>query len=604
MRRRRWRRALWIGLALGAAGCTASRSEDLQHLGQADLSDAGDDGASDDGGEAAALDDGGDDGTNDGDVDDATSSEGGPEADLSEDSGDGASAEDANADGAAPDGGDAAALADADSGEEGGEGDATLGDGDASVSDGAAQEAALDATTASDGGPADAAPPHVARYPVKNVVFLIKENRTFDNYFGIFPGANGADAGVTCDGGRAPLKRLLNSQPTDISHTFGSAAMAFNDGGMNCFDLLGQDPSLPDGGAVLYPSGGPLAYQVAEPSDIPNYWLLAQTFVLSDNFFSSLRGPSFPNHLYTIAAQSGRIVNLPGTPTDAAVPLVGPCTDAGCPQPGVAGLEPSNVPPMPTSIPAWGCDTPPNSATQVLNEEGELENAYPCVDFPTLGDELTAAGVSWAMYAPTALPEPDSGYLATNGYVWSVFDAIRHIRDTPEWTAHVLPIDQFVIDARAGNLPSVTWVSSPADVSEHPPEPVCDGENWTVSLLSALGAGPQWSSSAVFLTWDDYGGYYDHVAPPNVDEFGLGFRVPLIVISPYARPGFIDHTLGEFSSVLRFIEEDFSVPNLTARDKSTTNMVQDFDWTQTPLAFPQLTQSATYAGTDAGCSTF
>src|SRR6266851_10114353 len=131
------------------------------------------------------------------------------------------------------------------------------------------------------------------------------------------------------------------------------------------------------------------------------------------------------------------------------------------------------------------------------------------------------------MYAPPAPDDPDH---LQNGYQWTAYDAIRHIRDSDEWREHVVPTEQFVEDARKGRLPAVSWVSIPIGVTEHPPWPICDGENWTVSLIQALAAGPQWRYSAMFITWDDFGGFYDHVAPTQIDRFGLGFRVPLLVV--------------------------------------------------------------------------
>ena len=185
-----------------------------------------------------------------------------------------------------------------------------------------------------------------------------------------------------------------------------------------------------------------------------------------------------------------------------------------------------------------------------------------------------------------------------------MYDAIRHMRDSPAWQEHIVKTEQFAIDANSGNLPSVSWISTPSVVSEHPPSSTCTGENSSVSLLKALAAGPQWSTSAMFITWDDFGGFFDHVAPAQVDAFGLGFRVPLLVISPFARGGTIDHTRAEFSSVLRFIEDDFQLPSLTDRDKNAANMVQDFDWTQAPIALPAIQQRATTPNGDAGCGIY
>jgi phospholipase C len=432
--------------------------------------------------------------------------------------------------------------------------------------------------------PADAGPPHTASLPIKHIIFLVKENRTYDVYFGKFDGGNGVASGKIHTGATVPLQPLIDRSSPDISHAWAAALTAFDDGGMDQFDLI-------PGGTGINDAGIPHGYQVASPADIPNYWLLAQQFGLSDNFYSSLHGPSFPNHLYTIAAQSGGVEDNPGKQDDASAPTVGPCSGpGGCPSPGEAGLEPTDIQPLQQRKGVWGCDANPHERVPMMDQEGVVEDIYPCLDFPTMGDVLTANGVSWKMYAPTAASGvDDAGFQNSAGYIWTVYDAIRHIRDSAEWQAHVLPTDQFVIDAQAGNLPAVTWISTPSPVSEHPPASVCVGENWTVSLLQALAAGPNWKDSAMFVTWDDFGGFYDHVPPTQIDKFGLGFRVPFLVISPYAKQAFVDHTQAEFSSVLKFIETDFSVPSLTDRDMNTSDLTQFFDFTQAPRTLPALT---------------
>ncbi len=474
----------------------------------------------------------------------------------------------------------------------GGESDATLG------TDGTTGEAGPGPEAGSDAPTGDAGAAHTARLPIKHVIFFVKENRTFDVYFGKYPGANGAMAGTLCNGQQIPLQRLLDRSSPDITHAWAAALQSYNDGGMNCFDQIT---------AAKYPgTGGPLGYQVAEEQDIPNYWALAKSFVLSDNFYSSLHGPSFPNHLYTIAAQSGGVEDNPSGAVASTpdAPQVGPCTSAtSCPEPGEAGLEPSDVPPYAVKSGVWGCDANSKARVTMLDQEGQLEEIYPCLDFPTLGDELTAAGVSWKMYAPSE-GAYDGGFQGSGGYIWTVYDAIRHVRDSADWAQHVVHVEDFVNDAKNGTLPAISWISTPSVVSEHPPASVCTGENWTVSLLQALAAGPDWGSSAVFLTWDDFGGFYDHVAPTQIDKFGLGFRVPLLVISPFAKPGFVDHTRAEFSSVLRFIESDFDLPALTSRDLNSVDMTQVFDFTQAPLPLPALQQRATTPNGDAGCGMY
>jgi phospholipase C len=148
---------------------------------------------------------------------------------------------------------------------------------------------------------------------------------------------------------------------------------------------------------------------------------------------------------------------------------------------------------------------------------------------------------------------------------------------------NVVSSQDFVKDLHGGNLPAVSWLTPPFPLSDHPPQSVCAGENWTVKVLNELMQSPEWASTAVVLTWDDFGGFYDHVAPPHVDMYGLGPRVPTIIMSPYSRPGFIDHDTMEFASVLRLIETVFDVPPLTSRDANTDDMLSAFDFTQQPL---------------------
>jgi phospholipase C len=264
--------------------------------------------------------------------------------------------------------------------------------------------------------------------------------------------------------------------------------------------------------------------------------------------FSSLQGPSFPNHLYTVAAQSGSAINNPA---------------------GGAG--------------SWGCDAPSSSAVDVLQDDGSIVDEFPCFDFQTLADSLQNASISWKYYAPGQ---------GQDGYDWSILNAINHIRNTTLWTDHVVPDTQFAIDAQNGQLPAVSWVVTTGNKSDHPPASACQGENWTVAQLNAVMQGPDWNSTAVFLTWDDFGGFYDHVTPPVSDQFGLGPRVPLLIISPYARSGHVSHTQYEFSSVLKFIEERFGLSSLTARDAAANDTLDSFDFSQTPLPPFNLTERA------------
>lgn len=366
------------------------------------------------------------------------------------------------------------------------------------------------------------------RWPIKHVVFLIKENRTFDNLFGTFPGANGTRVGRD-DGVKRPLVRGTDGRTSsDIPHCYTCALAAWNDGKMDGFDQTA--------------SADRWAYTQLHKDQLPNYWHWARSFVLADNFFASAQGPSFPNHLYTIAAQSGGAHDNPRRDDFF-----------------------SN---------SFGCDAPDVEKVLVYDSEGRVKAVPPCFDFQTEGDLLNGAGIPWAYYAATE---------TQRGYIWSAYSAIRRYRMHPtRWDRHMFPVDQVVRDIELGALPPVTWITPRFELSEHPEWNFCYGENWSTQVINAIMRSSMWPTTAIFLTWDDYGGFYDHVPPPQVDDFGFGIRVPLIVISPYARQGVVDHHLGEFSSVLRFIEDNWGLTQLTHRDRDAANMSYDFDFSKAP----------------------
>jgi phospholipase C len=384
-----------------------------------------------------------------------------------------------------------------------------------------------------------------ARYqtntPIKHVVFIIKENRSFDNMFGTFPGADGASS-ADDKGRRRPMvhgpmydQRL----PHDLPHDYIAALKAWDHGKMDGFTQSEASDKY--------------AYTQLTKDQLPNYWHWAERFVLGDHFFASVNGPSFPNHLFTIAAQSGGTHDNPAPPGKH---------DRG-------------------RYKTWGCDAPKSEKVVVVDTEGREHKLSPCFDFKTMGDELTRRGIPWLYYAapPVLWEQPPS----RSGYIWSAYSAIRHIRDNPTtWRKHVFPVQQAVRDIKQGRLAPVTWITPQFAYSEHPEYNFCYGENWTTQVVDAIMRSPMWKNTAIFLTWDDWGGFYDHVPPPQIDRFGLGIRVPLLVISPYAKKGFIDHSHGEFSSVLRFIEDNWNLPHLTKRDTEAGGLEEDFDFSQPP----------------------
>jgi phospholipase C len=203
---------------------------------------------------------------------------------------------------------------------------------------------------------------------------------------------------------------------------------------------------------------------------------------------------------------------------------------------------------------------------------------YPCFHYQTLADEMNAAGVSWKYYAPQ---------VGEDGYIWNTLNAFQQDRSSP----NDVPWQNFVTDANNNTLPAVSWLIPPTQYSEHPQsnkhlQSMCGGENWTVKQINAVEQSSAWKNTAIILAWDDFGGFYDHVPPKQVDALGYGFRVPLLVISPYAHAGdhpgnpHVSHDSFEFSSVLRLAEEIFNLPSLGKRDASSGDLMQALDFSR------------------------
>jgi phospholipase C len=405
--------------------------------------------------------------------------------------------------------------------------------------------------------------------PIEHVVFIVKENRTFNNYFATYPGAEGSTtggtlscAGAVCEPGPDyHLRHAPDIQPHDITHGFSSGLYAINGGQMNGFNVIGsgQDKS---------------GYVYHNRSSIPNYWKYADRFVLADRFFTSMYGPTFPEHLYTVAAQADGIVdnktstdhegNYCDDPTEYTPHFRDDLTDAE--KKKIMFYEDHYTNDFPNMIykinPYW-------------------ESIRTCINVKTLPDELQKAGVDWKYYA--------------NADQWmNALQAIRHVRFNPEMWAKVQPPGNFIEDVKRGRLSSVSWLIPPESYNEHPGEgvSVCAGENWTVAQINAVMRSESWASTAIVVVWDDFGGFYDPVVPPHYDIMGLGPRTPALIISPYSRRGdspdggSIDHRVYEFSSVLKFIEELHDLKPLTDRDRRANPLTGAFDFSKPPNTHP------------------
>jgi phospholipase C len=315
---------------------------------------------------------------------------------------------------------------------------------------------------------------------IKNIIFFIQENHSFDNLFAGFPGANSKFVEQECP----------DALRKDPPHEHVNA--------------LRTDGATSDEGNCSYTE-----------AQAPNYWKAARTFTLCDNYFSDVRGPSHPNYLMMTAGQSP-IINTP-----------------------------------------FSSDVCPDF----------------CLDIPVLPNRLDTAGLTWQDYG-------------------GIFTDIKSLAGRPEiMDCHA---EKFFEDSASGTLPNVAWLNSGFLVdgdakSGHPPASLCRGENFAVSVLNAVMNSPQWSSTALFLVWDDWGGFYDHVEPPVVERwkdgtpFRYGHRVPCVVISPYARSGYISQTLHSHVSLLHFAETIFNLKPLTERDANASDMLDCFDFDQPAL---------------------
>ena len=389
-----------------------------------------------------------------------------------------------------------------------------------------------------------AIPASVARGKISHVVVIVQENRSFDNVFNGFPGADTVTSGKTSSGATIPLHASSFLETYDISHDESDFLKSYHSGAMDGFDR----ESTGGIGGLSGPSNAPPdpEYAYLPQSETALYFALAKTYALADRFFPSQIDSSFTAHQYLIAGQAGGTVDVP-------------------------------------TKPPWGCDAAPTTVVATLNpDRTQGAGVFPCFSYRTLGDELDATGHSWRYYAPAIGGD--------QGMVWSAYDAIRQIRYGADWQRSVIsPETRVLTDISAGSLSDVTWVVPDFANSDHPESNSTTGPDWVTSVVDAVGRSPFWSSTAIIVFWDDWGGLYDHVAPPQLDYDGLGIRTPMVVVSPYAKRGYVSHVQYETASVTRFIEGVFSLGVLAKSDGRATDLDDCFDFTQAARPFSNFT---------------
>jgi phospholipase C len=383
-----------------------------------------------------------------------------------------------------------------------------------------------------------------SRDVIKHIVVIVQENRSFDNLFQGYPGADTVASGKDSNGRTIQLQPLSMAAGFDPNHLYSDFVGSLDNGKMDGFDHVGS-----------FPSNQPnIAYSYVPRSEAQPYFDLASKYALADRMFQSNNSASYPAHQYVIAAQSANVTNVP------------------------------------SSFP-WGCDAPAGTTVTMLQPDGTTYQSTqaPCFDYQTLADLMDPAGVSWSYYSPQI---GKTGDLA--GSLWTPYDAIRHIRYGSDWARNEIAPETSILNVIAsGTLRSVSFVTPDALNSDHARFPSTSGPAWVSSIVSAIGASQYWQDTAIFVTWDDWGGWYDHVVPPKIDRNGPGFRVPLLLISPYAKHGYVSHVQYETSSITRYIEDCFGLPNLGQRDATATPPDDMFDYNQTvaPLSGVRLSQS-------------
>ncbi|MGC1381866.1 MAG: alkaline phosphatase family protein [Candidatus Baltobacteraceae bacterium] len=382
---------------------------------------------------------------------------------------------------------------------------------------------------------------------IKHVIIIVQENRSFNNLFMGFPGATTQTYGYDSSGNQVQLQPVGLETTWDIDHSSNSFFAACNGTGsfpgtdcqMNGFN--NEYVGCGHGGQPHCPNSDP-PYSYVPQTETKPYFEMGKKYVLADQMFASnFDASSFISHQYIIGAQASSSVNYPDG--------------------------------------EWGCDGGPSDKISLVNQQRQIGGAQQvCFDNTTLGDELDNAGVSWGFYTAS---------LNGDGNLWSAYQAINHIRYGPDWSKDIItPQTQFFNDVSNGQLRSVSWITPTCENSDHAGCGSNKGPSWVTSLVNAVGESQYWKSTVIFVFWDDYGGWYDPVAPALVDYDGLGMRIPMLVISAYSKKGYVSHVPYEHGSMLRFIEDQWGLPRLAQSDARANSPDPDcFDFSKKPRKY-------------------
>jgi phospholipase C len=392
----------------------------------------------------------------------------------------------------------------------------------------------------------ESAPPPSSE-KIQHIVLIVQENRTPDNLFHAFPNADIAESGVDSTGQTIPLTSITLSTDYDLSHAHSAFLDMYDNGKMDGADKITMQCAA---NATNCPH--PFAqFHFVDRSEVQPYFEMAEQYTFADRMFQTNQGPSFPAHQFIIAGTSA--------PTVAS---------------GLFAAENVAFPEKDNSNKTAGCAGPSGATVAMIDPMGsEATTQFPCFEHPTLIDSLDTHGIGWRYYAPSP------------GSIWTGPNAIRHLRFGPDWQNVIIPQTTVLTDIATGQLPQLTWVIPDGRASDHALQNDGSGPSWVASIVNAIGSSSYWSNTAILITWDDWGGWYDHVAPKILNSYEYGFRVPLIVVSPYAKKGYVSHITHDFGSLLHFTEVTFRLPSLGYADSLADDLSDCFDFGQTPTSF-------------------
>jgi phospholipase C len=434
------------------------------------------------------------------------------------------------------------------------------------------------------GGPSGSYLVAAGIHKIKHVIIVMQENRSFDSYFGTYPRADGIPMShgspSVCVPGPAGGCTRPYHDAADVNgggpHGVASAIVDVNGGKMDGFirqrDAARISCANPDDPACAHGAPDVMGYHTA--AEIPNYWAYARNFVLNDHMFEPVRSWSLAEHTYLVSGWSARCQN--SSPGSCVNDIAGPYDvtqfDTAVRQELATGVTSIDL--------AW------TDITRLLYTHHVSWRYY-----VQGGTQPDCANDSAETCAPV-------GQSARTPGIWNPLPLFADVQHDHQ-VGNIQPLRSYFTAAQAGQLPAVSWIAPSGPDSEHPPASVHQGQAYVTSIVNAAMKSPDWNSTAIFLAWDDWGGFYDHVAPPRVDQNGYGLRVPAIVISPYARKGYIDHQILSSDAYLKFIEDDFlggarlnpktdhrpdPRPDVRENAPILGNMAQDFNFSQPPRA--------------------